>query len=226
MITDEVSVYNLALNAVGTRSNVASPNERSREAEVCRLWFGPVRDQVLRAAPWPSCKAWQRLALLKERDTSLEWTEGDPDPQYAYAYAAPSDMIAPRFMASYTRFSLQSYPGNKKAIMANEPDALLCYTKRQEVIGLWDTGLQMAIVYGLAAYIAMPLHGKAGRAQNALNQANNLILDARTNAANDSDDPVASIPSWIAARGYGSSGLDVRYIYPSGDLFSMGQIGV
>lgn len=226
MITDEVSIYNLALNAVGTRSNITSPTEKSREAEVCRLWFGPVRDQVLRAAPWPSCRAWQRLAVLKERDTNVSWTEGDPDPEYAYAYSTPSDMISPRFLAGYQRFSLQSFPGNQLAIMTNEALALLCYTKRQTVISLWDAGLQMAIVYGLASYIAMPLHGKAARAQNALNQANTLILDARAAAANDSVEKVDTIPDWIAARGYGNSPIETRYYYPSGALFTAGQIGV
>src|SRR6478735_3780370 len=161
MITDEVSIYNLALNAVGTRSNITSPSEKSREAELCRLWFGPVRDQVLRAAPWPSCKAWQRLAVLKERDSQEAWTVGDPDPEYQFAYSVPSDMISPRYLAGFQRFSLQTFPGNKLAIMTNETQALLCYTKRQETIALWDVGLQMAIVYGLASYIAMPLHGKA-----------------------------------------------------------------
>ena len=50
-ISSEVQVYNLALNAVGERSNISSPTEQSRPAEVCSLWYSPVRDQVLAAVP-------------------------------------------------------------------------------------------------------------------------------------------------------------------------------
>lgn len=226
MITDEVSIYNLALNAIGTRSNVATPTENSREAEVCRLWFGPVRDRVLRAAPWTSTKAWMRLALRKERDSDAAWVTDDPEPGFLFAYAPPQDMIAPRYLAGYQRFSLSSYPGNKMAIMTNQQDALLCYSKQQTVIGLWDVGLQMAVTYALASYIAMPLHGKAQRAQNALGQANQLIMTAREEDANDDEARVATIPDWIMARGYGATIEDTRYVYPQGALFSAGEIGV
>lgn len=226
MITDEVSIYNLALNAVGTRSNVALPSEKSREAEVCRLWFGPVRDRVLRAAPWASTRAWQRLALLKERDSDEAWVATDPEPGFLFAYGVPSDMLAPRFLAGYQRFSMSSYPGNKLAIMTNVEDALLTYTRRQEVIGLWDTALQMAIVYALAAHIAMPLHGKSQRAKNALEQANEFILAAREENANNDMSVVESIPSWILVRGFSGEISDTRYFYPFGNLFTAGEIGV
>lgn len=226
MITDEVSIYNLALSSIGTRSSVALPTEKSREAEICRLWFGPVRDRVLRAAPWPSTRAWARLALLKERDYDDRWVADDPEPEFLYAYSPPSDMLAPRYLAGYQRFTLASYPGNKLAIMTNQHQALLCYTKKQPVIGLWDAGLQMAIVNALAAHIALPLHGKTARARNALEQANTLIMQAREEAANDDVDSTESIPPWIAARGYTGTLNETRYIYPNGSLFSAGELGV
>lgn len=226
MITDEVSIYNLALNAVGTRSTVALPTEKSREAEVCRLWFGPVRDRVLRAAPWASTRAWSRLALLKERDDSAAWVTGDPEPGYQYVYAVPSDMLAPRYLAGWQRFSMGSYPDNKLALMTNVPNALLTYTKRQEVVGLWDTGLQMAVVYALAAHIAMPLTGKPARARNALEQANDFILSAREEDANNDVASTDTIPSWIQVRGYTGEISATRYFYPNGNLFSVGELGV
>jgi hypothetical protein len=226
MITDEVSIYNLALNAVGTRSTVALPTEKSREAEVCRLWFGPVRDRVLRAAPWASTRAWARLPLLKQRDDQATWVATDPEPGYQYAYGVPSDMLAPRYLAGYQRFSMSSYPGNKLAIMTNVTDALLTYTKRQEVIGLWDVGLQMAIVYGLAAHITMPLTGKPARAKNAMEQANNFILSAREEDANVDMSVVDSTPSWITARGFTGVIESTRFYHPLGALFTAGEIGV
>ena len=63
-VTDEVGVYNLALNAIGERSNVSSPTENSRRAEVCRLWYESVRNHILGAAPWPEATSMDYLALL------------------------------------------------------------------------------------------------------------------------------------------------------------------
>lgn len=226
MITSEVDIFNLALNAVGTRSNISLPTEKSREAETCLRWYEPVRDRVLRAAPWPSTKAFSRLALLKERDGDLTWAADDPEPGFTFAYGTPSDMLAPRFLIGFQRFTLSTYGADKMAVNCNQPSALMCYTKRQVTIGLWDVGLQMAIVYGLASYIAMPLQGKAQRAQAALQEANNLILTAREGAANTDENQMVSIPDWITARGFGAPLAESRFYYPLDPLFSAGELGV
>lgn len=220
MISDEVSVYNMALDAVGTRSDVSATTEQSREAEVCRLWFGPTRDLVLRAAPWSVATGYSRLALLATRNDTLAWVATDPAPGYHFAYAAPSDMIAPRFMSTYGRF-IQGKYGNQRALMTQDEAALLVYTRLEEQVALWDSDLAMAIVLGLAAAIAMPLHGKAQRAKNAQDQANILILQARANDANAQENQLDTIPDWIAARGSNFQAPNNRFFFPYGPLISV-----
>ena len=219
MADNEVSIYNMALNAIGTRDNVAATTEESREAEVCRLWFGPVRDHVLRAAPWPSTRAYARLALLAERDDTLAWASTDPEPGFRYAYAAPSDMLYPRNLTSFGRFTLGIYAG-QKAIMTQDENALLAYTMQQTTISLWDAQLKMAIAHALAAFIAMPLHGKPSRAKQAQDVANQLITEARVNMANTDENVYETIPDWIAARGYAGTSPATRYIYPYGPMIN------
>lgn len=218
MVPDEVSIFNLALNAIGGRSNLSSTTERDRGAEVCRLWYPVVRDQVLAAAPWPSCKAFSRLALLKQRSDE-PWVSTDPEPGYTYAYSSPNDMLHPRYISDFSKFSLSSYAGNIKAVNTNIPDPVLIYTKRNYVVGSWESELQMAIAYGLAANIAMPVTGKAARAQLMIQQANDLVLTARQNAANEGDETYETLPDWIAARGY-SMPSTVRFFYPMGALLT------
>ena len=41
-----LDVWNAALSAVTGRAAVSDPDERSREAEVCRQWYPLVRDVV------------------------------------------------------------------------------------------------------------------------------------------------------------------------------------
>lgn len=226
-MSSEVQIYNRALNAIGDKDNVAAVDEASRQAEVCNLWFGVVRDKVLAAAPWPVARSFHRLALLKERDDTLEWASDDPEPGFRFAYAAPSDMIRPRYLTTFERFSLSLYNDGIEdalAIMANVETPILAYTKRQTTPGLWDIDLEMAITYALAAYISMPLHGKSARAKQALDQANALILDARIQQANSDDNQFDSVPDWIQARGFSGSSPLSRFLYPFGPMISASEL--
>lgn len=220
---DLVDLYNRALNAVGTRSRVSSPTESSREAETCALWYEGVRDQILRAARWPATRATSRLALLAERDDTLAWETGDPEPGFLYAYALPSDFLYPRHLTTFNRFVMGSN-GSQRVLYTQDEDALLIYTKREENISLWDPEMQMAVVYALAAHISMPLHGKAGRAKFAMEQANELILQARLSAANEDVNQYDSVPDWISMRGYSGSAPSQRYLYPYGPMISVPEM--
>ena len=216
MVNDEVGIFNLALNAIGNRSNLSSTSERDRGAEVCRLWYPVIRDQVLAAAPWPSCKAFQRLAVLARR-TEGPWTPDQPEPGYAIAYSAPNDLLHPRYLSNFARFSTSTFNKGIKAINTNVEQAILTYTFRNYVVSRWESELQMAIAYGLAANIAMPLAGKPQRANYLVQQANDLILTARVAAANEDNENYESLPDWIRARGFNNPGDD-RFYYPFGSL--------
>lgn len=224
MVTDEVSVYNLALNAIGSRDNIAAPTERSREAEVCRLWYPVVRDQILSAGPWPSCRKSRRLALYVKQDNDT-WDAGEPDPIYQNSFTVPDDMLYPRYMTNFGRFELSTSLNDQQVIMSNDPEPILVYTFRQILPQRWESSLGMAIVYGLAAHICMPLTGKPNRAGNLIQQANELILAARASTGNIDNQAVETIPTWIAARGYANPSDD-RFYYPFGTLLSMGATNV
>lgn len=217
MAADKTEIFNLALSEVGSRASVASPSEASREAEVCTLWFQPVVDLVLRAAPWPCATGVRRLGLIKERDAAELWVSTDPDPGWQYVYSAPSDMIRPRHLSTFERFSV-SVMGDKSAIMCNTYQAILTYTLRQDNLSIWDSGLKMAVALALGAHIAMPLTGKPTRAQRCADAANTMIEEARTSAANSEETQYESMPEWFTARGFAGTTLPSRYIYPYGPL--------
>lgn len=220
MVPDEVSIFNLALNAVGARNNLSATTEKDRGAEVCRLWYPVVRDQVLRAAPWPSCKSFQRLALRKTRENE-KWVTGDPEPGYSYVYGSPSDMLYPRYLSDFSRFTISSYPvDNTSVVNTNSVEAILTYTRRNYQVSTWEASLQMGIVYGLAANIVMPLSGKPSRAQSLVQQANDLIMGAREQAANSDQERIETIPDWFVARGYANP-RDDRFFYPVDTLLTV-----
>lgn len=221
-ISSEVQIYNLALNAIGERNNISLPTEQSRPAEVCRLWYSPVRDQVLSAAPWPEATKIAYLALLAQQDDDATWLETEPRTGYQYVYALPSDMLRPRYMSDFSRFLFSSYNG-QRAVHSNTQNAILAYTSRLENVALWDSALQMAIVYGLAANICMPLSGKPARAQALANRANELITTARVDAANSNNEYYESIPDWITARGFNTTSPQ-RYFHPYGSMLALTNV--
>lgn len=222
-ISSQVQLYNLALNAIGDRSNISSPTEVSRQAEVCDLWYTVVRDQILAAAPWPEATKMDYLALLSEVDDDDAWVATEPRPGYSYVYSMPSDALRPRYMSDFSSFLISHYGDNKRAVHSNTPQAILAYTQRLETISLWDPELQMAMVYGLAAHICMPLSGKPARAKMLADKANELILNARIGAANVSAEQHEAVPDWIAARGY-SFPTTQHYIYPHGPLLTLTNV--
>lgn len=218
-ISSEVQIYNLALNAVGERSNISLPTEKSRAAEVCRLWYDPVREQALSAAPWPEVTKIIYLAETAVREND-DWLETEPRPGYAYAYALPTDMLRPQYLTDFTRFLLTTL-GGSKVLHTNTFEAAFAYTYDETNPTMWSPELRMAIAYGLAANICMPLSGKPSRAKMLADKANELIIGARLSAANASTEQMDAVPEWIAARGYTGT-TNAQYIYPLGGLFTMG----
>lgn len=221
MINDVTALFNLAINAIGGRSNIASPTENSREAQVCSLWYSVVRDQVLAAAPWPELTKLASLTVLDERDAEEDWVSTNARPGYQFAYALPDDLVRPQYLSDFSRFLLTSYTDDQQILVSNLEDAVLAYTAKNLAISLWSPGLQMAMVYALASNIVMPLSGKTSRAKQMMEQANNSIMQAREVSSNSSNEKFDFIPDWIAARGYSGTYVAARYVYPYGDLLSV-----
>lgn len=226
MASDVIVLYNLALHSIGARNTISLPSEQSPEAEACNLWFPNIRDQVLASAPWPEATKMERLALLASQDTDEDglWTQGDPRPDLTNAYALPTDMLRPQYVAGYGQFTIQSHGAENKALMTNGESPILVYTFRQTMVSMWSQELQMAIMNGLAASICTPLTGKTSRAKLLFEQANQLILSARESAANTNNEQFESIPDWLAARGYINNSTQTRYVYPAGPLLTSSYV--
>lgn len=221
MTTTVVDIYNWALAALGSRSRIQSPTEASVEAEKCSLFYDNVRDQVLRSAPWDCARAYKRLAQSAERDDGLDWVATDPAPGWRYAYALPSDFIWPRFISTFAKFEMGISSTNQRVIYTNDQSPILCYTKRQTRVDLWDADLAAAISFALGAHICASITGSNDKIRLVTGQAIDKILSARQNAANAPDFQLETVPEWLLARGYAGASPTTQFIYPSAE-FSFG----
>lgn len=100
-MTSEVDIANRALSEIGTRSQIASLDEGSNESIQCKLLLEPLRDEMLRMAPWDCCRNFVNLSLIcaapgtpeNPSAGSATWQKGIPPPPWSYEYAYPSDCI-------------------------------------------------------------------------------------------------------------------------------------
>jgi hypothetical protein len=222
MAQNLVALWNLALGAVGSRARITQEDQHSFEADVIRRWYEPVRDTIFCAAHWSSVRGVSSLPLLKERDFNLTWQEGDPDHPWAFAYGLPVDFLASRYLDSYQMFEL-SISGSTRVLLCNASVATLIYTKKQSNVGIWSPDLYMAVARGLSAAICLELNGKMQRAMNAQRSANEAILTARINNANEQETDFDALPDWLIARGVGLTSQASRYIQPTGPLLAVVQ---
>ena len=114
-MTSEVDIANRALSSIGTRSQIASITEDSNEARNCKLLLEPLRDEILRMAPWNCSINFNNLSLICAAPGTPEnpgaglnvWEKGIPPPPWSYEYAYPSDClravyIVPQFTTGFT----------------------------------------------------------------------------------------------------------------------------
>ena len=222
MASSTIEIWNLALSAAGGRGLVTSPSDKSREADLCRQWFPQVKDTIMKSASWPCGRKFQRLSLITEQDTDVEWTGLTPSPDWRYGYAEPSDMLAPRYLSTFARFDRLQFNGST-LIMTNQDRAILHYSADVDDVSRWDVSLTNAIIHTLASVITTPLTGKRLLARENREIANEVVLLAQTEVANEMEDRYDSMPSWIAARGYGGLAQRTLFFWPYESVTSGGM---
>lgn len=228
MAQSQLALYNLALSIVGMDFTISAVDESSVPAEACQLWYENVRQTILRAAHWNSCKRYVRLTEVTERDLSADWVAGDPEPGFAYSYdiTAVTSLLAARYLTDFQQFSIGYDTSNTKKTLSCDvggsaaTDApILCYTLDVTDATLWEPDLYKAIGFGLAAHITPGTTGKRGLKLDNLAAANQIILEARAANANEMHRYFRSRPTMLGERGYQYT-IDTPYIYPYGNLLT------
>jgi hypothetical protein len=105
-MTSETDIANRALSAIGTRSQIASLDEGSNESIQVKLLLEPLRDELLRLAPWNCATNFTNLSLICSAPGTPEnpsaglpvWEKGIPPPPWSYEYAYPSDCLRPIYV--------------------------------------------------------------------------------------------------------------------------------
>jgi hypothetical protein len=199
-----VQICNLALSRLGTRATIASLEEASTEARICKANYADCRDTLLRDFDWNFARRVETLALRVEA----------PPPGWAYTYSVPNRCARFRGIwsgprpagapADWAIGSVADSNGNDAvAIFTNQSEAAGWYTRIVENSELFSAGFVQALSWRLAETIALPITTKDSTAELIARRAPLKVAEGFAADANEgittSDRPV---PDFLAERGY------------------------
>ena len=203
MATTAVSICNLALARVGHDKAIQAlaPDETSKAANLCTMFYEPMRDKVLRDFAWPFANKYAALSLVSE----------EPNTDWLYAYRWPSDCIrALKIATAAGRTADMTAPipfslGNDaagKLIYTDQASAVLKYTVRYTDPTWFDADFVSALAWRLAQELAAPMARGDFPAMRdrAMKEYAAEISTAEANASNEVQADPNPDAEWIRAR--------------------------
>lgn len=168
MATAEAGICNLALARIGQANFIDSLDEDSAPGKACKAVYGFARNIALTSFPWPFATGRKTLGLLASvvRDG------------WSFAYAVPTDLLAPRHIWTGSRSPLVSEDipytleandnGDGEILLTDQPGALLVYTRAVRSPAVFPPLFVDALACLLARELVMPLSLRAdlGEAMN------------------------------------------------------------
>ncbi|MFN3856538.1 MAG: hypothetical protein ACK4RV_02230 [Caulobacter sp.] len=199
MAASETVVGNSALFKLG-KQGVASFDDPSEAARWLKSRFAPVRDLLLRAAPWTFA---MRRARLSADTSPPEWG-------YDRAFPLPDECL--RLIevgGSYVAFGTTDYETEPRAAFSVEGRRLLTnlpapldvrYVARETNTALWDPLFDEALACRLAADLAEKFTQSGSKKKDALDEFQVVMREAaRANAIERAPEGRAD-GSWVLSR--------------------------
>jgi len=217
-MASEVDICNLALSNIRAGS-INSLTQSTLQAQICRLKYPILREQLLRDAPWQFARKLEALAV-----TTIDLFN------WSYAYAYPSDCLKIRVLIlNYEQYGqgdanrttlyrdeiYQLQPDadtqikyrvfnqdGTKVIAANEPDLRAEYTVSVTDPNLFDSLFVQTLSHLLASEIAIPIVGteKGRQLRSDELQIYDTYLKAAISADSDEQYEVQTESDFIKVR--------------------------
>ncbi len=171
VISDEISLCNLALARIGVTERIKSFDEGSTVADLCQMTYNTVRDHLLAAHEWNFATKTITPTLAKDESQSYE-----THPLWPYIYEYPSDCIRilrlvhaneASGMGCEFRVFISAITG-KQRIGATEEDLFLEYIVQITDMDLYPGDFKNALAWWLAVDLSTALSRNAALAQNAV----------------------------------------------------------
>lgn len=216
----QISIWNLALARLGDPATVGAPDERSRQAELCRQFYPLARRSVLEMRDWNFNTRVGLMAPLTLAPEMAHWR---------YAYSFPADAL--RVFRVGEPYSLTGSPDAEgadfevitlqdggRAVLTDWPEAACKFTIDVTDTAKWSPLFTEALTWYLASQLAGPLiQGETGRneARRMLQEFRMVLGEAERSDANQKQskrEREGHTPAWMKGRGLGQP--DAQPPYP------------
>jgi hypothetical protein len=184
----EVSICNLALAEVGRGGQIASLDEASQSARVCKLRYPYARDAVLRAYDWN----------FAAKRASLTALPTPPAFEYDKAFDLPPDCLLVRqvYMGEGCPYVIESHQ-----LLANDGGPLnIKYTALVTAPPQFDPLYVAALAARIAADICATLTESSTRSQGLWQVYNLKLQEARKRDAQEGIPDPFPPGSWLTSR--------------------------
>ena len=189
----ETKIANLALLKVGAKPPITSlQTDTSDNAILCRQFFGPVRDALLRSHPWNCAEHRRIITPLAEA----------PAFGYDNQYQLPVNPWCLRVLqVNEDDDQSGKWKVAGRRLLYNESTAKLIYTKRITDTNEFDPLLIDAFTLKLALKLAMPITQSERIVKNLVEELEGISLpEARSIDGQESSVQQIEADTWINSR--------------------------
>jgi hypothetical protein len=185
MTVTPIEICNSALVKLGA-AIISDIDEEKREAQLCKILYARIRDEVLRAHPW-------NFAIKR---ASLYPTATTPEFEYGFSYDIPADNL--RILTE--EFDDTDYVIENGKILSNEPTMKFRYVYRNEDESTWDTLFAEAFAWKLARELSLGLVQAASVADSMEKGYRATLSEARAVDGQEGIIKPLVADKWIRAR--------------------------
>ena len=198
-MSSDIEICNIALARVAHTQPIVSFSEKSKAAELCAVFYAPMRDLVLQVFPWPF--AGSVVALADIRSPASGWA-------YRYRYPANClkvrDIVQPGWRRSLTS-DLQipyqiGYDSGGRVIHTDQPEAVCRFTFKVEDSTFFDPQFTDTLAWRIAMELALPLSSKPDLQQFAAQQYQVALTIAEGSAFEESQDDPEPESEFVSVR--------------------------
>ncbi len=198
-MSSDVEICNIALSRVAYTQPIVSFTERSKAAELCRVFYSSLREQVLQAFPWPFAESIVALADI-----------ASPAPGWTFRYRYPADCLKVRNIVQpgWRRALISDqqipykigYDAGGRVIHSDQPEAACRFTFNVEDSTFFDPQFADALAWRLAMELALPLSAKPDLQAFAGQQYQLALTLAEGSAFQESQDDPEPESEFITVR--------------------------
>lgn len=176
----KTDIFNQALSRLGDATQIASDAENTPNAIACRAHYDRVRQELLRGHPWNFATT---RAILEPEDDA-------PAFGFKYQFELPENCLH----VTQGNKRGDKYRVEGRFILSDASSIQLIYVRDVETISLFDSTFVEALVLHLASAIAMDVAHSMVKRDNLLQDAKNVLANARWSDSTEDKKPVTLSP--------------------------------